>query len=76
MHAQFRLRARYVHGCNSARNLWMPVEERRCSVFMGIGVIVQEYGIQACHCLKDKERTIMKFINKKDSPSIDPLSEK
>ena len=54
----------------------MPVEERLCSVFMGIGVIVQEYGIQACHCLKDKERTIMKFINKKDSPSIDPLSEK
>ena len=54
MHAQFRLRARYVHGCNSACNLWMPVEERLCSVFMEIGVIVQECGIQGCHCLKDK----------------------
>ena len=37
-----------------------------CDVFQKIGVDICDRDIQACHRLKDKDRTIVKFTNRKD----------
>ena len=34
-------------------------------VFKKIGVEIDERDVQACRCLKEKERTIVKFVNMK-----------
>ena len=36
------------------------------SVFKKIGVEIDERDVQACHCLKGKETTTVKFVNRKD----------
>ena len=33
--------------------------------FKKIGVEIDERDVQVCHCLKEKERTIVKFVNRK-----------
>ena len=35
-------------------------------VFKKIGVEIDERDVQACHRLKEKDRTIVKFVNRKD----------
>ena len=35
-------------------------------VFKKIGVEIDERDVQACHRLKEKEKTIVKFVNRKD----------
>ena len=42
------------------------LEETVRGVFKKIGVEIDERDVQACHHLKGKERTIVKFINRKD----------
>ena len=42
------------------------LEETVRGIFKKIGVEVDERDIQACHRLKEKERTIVKFANRKD----------
>ena len=42
------------------------LEETERGIFGKIGVQVDEWDIQACHRLKEKERTIAKFANRKD----------
>ena len=39
-------------------------------VFKKIGVKMDERDVQACHYLKEKERTIVKFVNRKDCLQI------
>ena len=39
-------------------------------VFKKIGVEINEQDVQACHRLKKKERTIVKFVNRKDCLQI------
>ena len=39
-------------------------------VFKKIGVQIDERDFQACHRLKEKKRTIVKFVNRKDSLQI------
>ena len=41
------------------------LEQEVCDVFQEIGVDICDHDIQACHCLKDKDRTIVKFTNRK-----------
>ena len=37
-----------------------------CDFFQKIGVDICDRDIQACHRLKDKDQTIVKFTNRKD----------
>ena len=46
------------------------LEETVRGIFGKIGVQVDERDIQACHRLKEKERTIVKFANRKDCLQI------
>ena len=46
------------------------LEETVCGVFKKIGVEIDERDVQACHRLKEKERTIVKFVNRKDCLQI------
>ena len=46
------------------------LEQKVCDVFQEIGVDICDRDIQACHCLKDKDRTIVKFTNRKDCLQI------
>ena len=46
------------------------LEQEVCDVFQEIGVDICDRDIQACHCLKDKDRTIVKFTNRKDCLQI------
>ena len=46
------------------------LEETVRGIFGKIGVQVDEQDIQACHRLKEKERTIVKFANRKDCLQI------
>ena len=39
-------------------------------VFKKIDVEIDERDVQACHCLKEKERTIVKFVNRKECLKI------
>ena len=39
-------------------------------VFKKIGVKMDERDVQACHYLKEKERTMVKFVNRKDCLQI------
>ena len=39
-------------------------------VFKKIGVKIDERDVQACHRLKEKDRTIVKFVNRKDCLEI------
>ena len=45
-------------------------EETVRSVFKKIGVEIDERDVQACHRLKEKKRTIVKFLNRKDCLQI------
>ena len=42
------------------------VEQKVCDVLQEIGVDICDRDIQASHRLKDKDRTIVKFTNRKD----------
>ena len=42
------------------------LEQKVCDVFQEIGGDISYRDIQACHHLKDKEQTIVKFTNRKD----------
>ena len=42
------------------------LEEMAHGIFKNIDVEVEERDIQACHCQKEKEQTIVKFDNRKD----------
>ena len=42
------------------------LEQKVCDVIQEIGVDIYDRDIQACHRLKDKDRTIVKFTNRKD----------
>ena len=46
------------------------LEETVRDVFKKIGVEIDEWDVQACHRLKEKERTIVKFVNRKDCLQI------
>ena len=46
------------------------LEETVRDVFKKIGVQIDERDVQACHRLKEKERTIVKFVNRKDCLQI------
>ena len=46
------------------------LEETVRGVFKKIGVEIDERDVQACHRLKEKERTIVKFVNRKDCLQI------
>ena len=46
------------------------LEETVRDVFKKIGVEIDERDVQACHGLKEKERTIVKFVNRKDCLQI------
>ena len=46
------------------------LEETVRGVFKKIGVEIDEQNVQACHCLKEKDRTIVKFANRKDCLQI------
>ena len=39
-------------------------------VFKKIGVKIEKRDVQVCHRLKEKERTSVKFVNKKDCLQI------
>ena len=40
------------------------------NIFGEIGVNINERDIQACHRLREKDRTIVKFVNRKDCTNI------
>ena len=42
------------------------LEQKICDVFQEIGVDICDHDIQACHRLKDKDQTVVKFTNRKD----------
>ena len=42
------------------------LEQKVCDVIQEIGLDVCDRDIQACHRLKDKDQTIVKFTNRKD----------
>ena len=42
------------------------LEETVHGMFKKIGVEVDKQDVQTCHCLKEKERTIVKFAIRKD----------
>ena len=46
------------------------LEETVCGVFKKIGVEIDEQDVQACHHLKEKKRTIVKFFSRKDCLQI------
>ena len=46
------------------------LEQKVYNVFQDIGVDICDRDIQACHRLKDKDRTIVKFTNRKDCLQI------
>ena len=46
------------------------LEDKVRNIFGEIGVNVSERDIQACHRLREKGRTIVKFVNRKDSTDI------
>ena len=46
------------------------LEETVCGVFKKIGVEIDEQDVQACHRVKEKDRTIVKFVNRKDCLQI------
>ena len=46
------------------------LEDTVYGVFKKIGVKIDERDVQACQCLKQKERTIVKFVNSKDCLQI------
>ena len=46
------------------------LEEKVRGVFKKMGVEIDEQDVQVCHRLKKKERTIIKFVNKKDCLQI------
>ena len=46
------------------------LEDKVRNIFGEIGVNVNERDIQACHRLREKGRTIVKFVNRKDSTDI------
>ena len=46
------------------------LEEMVCGAFKKIGVEIYERDVQACHHLKEKERTIVKYLNRKDCLQI------
>ena len=46
------------------------LEDKVHSIFGEIGVNVNERHIQACHQLREKDRTIVKFVNRKDCTNI------
>ena len=46
------------------------LEQKICDMFQEIGVDICGRDIQACHCLNDKDRTIVKFTNRKDCLQI------
>ena len=46
------------------------LEETVRDVFKKIGVEIDERDVQPCHGLKEKERTIVKFVNRKDCLQI------
>ena len=46
------------------------LEQTVCDVIQEIGVDIYDRDIQACHRLKDKDRVIVKFTNRKDCLQI------
>ena len=46
------------------------LEQKVCYVIQGIGVDICDRDIQACYRLRDKDRTIVKFTNRKDCLQI------
>ena len=65
------LKEGYVGGgwnTNSVRD--NVLEQKVCNVIQEIGVDICDRDIQACHRLKDKDRTIVKFTNRKDCLQI------
>ena len=42
------------------------LEEKVCQIFGAIGISVNKNDIDNCHRLRDKERTIVKFLRRKD----------
>ena len=46
------------------------LESKVRNIFGEIGVNVNERGIQACHRLREKDRAIVKFVNRKDCTNI------
>ena len=46
------------------------LEDKVRNVFREIGVNINERDIQACHRLREKDRTIVKFVNRKDCTNI------
>ena len=46
------------------------LEQKVCDVIQEIGVDICDRDIQTCHRLKDKDRAIVKFTNRKDCLQI------
>ena len=46
------------------------VAETVCGVFKKIGVEIDERDVQTCHCLKEKEGTMVTFVSRKDCLQI------
>ena len=46
------------------------LEETVCGVFKKIGVEIDERDVQACHRLKEEEKTTVKFVNRKNCLQI------
>ena len=46
------------------------MEDKVRNIFGEIGVNVNERDIQACHRLREKDKTIVKFVNRKDCTNI------
>ena len=42
------------------------LEQKVCDVTQEVGVDIFNRDIQACHRLKDKDQTVVKFTNRKD----------
>ena len=46
------------------------LEEKVHGVFIKTGVEIDKQDVQACHCLKENGRNLVKFLNKKDCLQI------
>ena len=46
------------------------LEEMVHSGFKNIAVEIEEWDVPSCHCLKEKKRTIVKYVNRKDCLQI------
>ena len=46
------------------------LEEKVCQIFEAIGISVYKNDIDDCHRLRDKERTIVKFLRRKDCKQV------